>query len=135
MEVTLQMSESARLREAMDRAKSRALAWTPSFGPEPTWQIGAAAIIAIYQNALHEAGCDGCTVKNGAECKVGIGDGAGQSLFEGSYDLCKEVQTNIIADRKPSFLLNKKSHHLAFEDETESFVRVIIEPNEQTSAK
>jgi hypothetical protein len=88
-------AQIGQIREALDRAKTRALAWMPTAGPDPSWQMVVAAVVGLYENAIHELECDGCAVKAGPV----------------------EIE------------VNKLTHSVRFADETELWVRVIIEPN------
>lgn len=97
------------IREALGRAKTRALAWTPTDGPAPTWQMAAAAIIALYENAIHEMECDGCAVKADVGSPIHIyRDSAGELVAV-------------------DFQLDKTTHRLRIVDEDEFSARVIIE--------
>lgn len=103
-----------RIREALDRAKSRALAWTPTDGLEPTWQMAASAVIALYENAIHGLECDGCAVRGGVA-----------NLQNRKPILLVEDDEG---DGRAEFHLNKITHRLRFADEDEFSARVIVEP-------
>lgn len=94
--------EITSLQESLARARQRALDWRPPTDPDlaQDWRVAAYGIIALYDQAMHEASCDGCLTK---------------------------FPTMIYPPLE--FDLDKSRFHIRFEDETETSVRVIIEPH------
>jgi hypothetical protein len=117
------------IRESLDRAKSRALAWTPG-DDGATWQMGVSLVLGLYEHAIHEMECAGCEVKGDPKDDDAMLAKLEDMVKDGEIciTLCDHLEH---ANNLKGFTLDKTRYSIRFADETKDSVRVIIEPNDR----